>query len=346
MPCSTKSASDAFTMKKRDKNMSTVKITVFADPVCTWCWGSSPIFRALEYRYNGQVSINFTMTGMIEDIRTYNNRRLDIGGDIELSNRNIMKAWLEASRTHGMPVEEHKFHLFSEERRSTIPQNLAYIAASLQAIKSKECEKELQRAARLLRRIQEATALEAMHTNDFSVLAGISAIEGYNSDDFLRMMQSREVQRAYEEDRGMCRRYNIQGTPSYLIEYKKQEVLLPGFTSYDTIERNITQLTYGRVQPKTEDRRLECNKENIRRYIGLHSSLYPVEIATAFRMERISGKSALNIESFHNMPDIIEELIKEREIHITPAGNSFKIFALKEKESNTQKREKEFVGTF
>ena len=327
--------------------MSTVKITVFADPVCTWCWGSSPIFRALEYRYNGQVSINFIMSGMIEDILTYNNRRLDIGGDIELSNRNIMKAWLEASATHGMPVQEHKFHLFSKERRSTIPQNLAYIAARLYASKSKDSDKEMQRAARFLRRIQEATALEAMHTNDSKILSDLSAVEGYDPVSFRQMLHSREVQRAYEEDKAMYNRYNIQGTPSYLIEYKKQEVLLQGFTSYETIERNITQLTYGRVEPKAEgSKRLECNKENIRDYINRYSSLFPVEIATAFKMERISGKSALNIESFHNLPDIIEELIKEREIHITPTANSFKIFATKAKESSTQKREREFAETF
>ncbi len=330
--------------------MNIVKITVFADPVCTWCWGSSPIIRALEYRYQEQVSINFVMKGMIEDIGTYSNRRLNIGGDIELSNRNMIKAWLEASAIHGMPVQEHKFHLFDEERRSTIPQNLAYIAAKIYTKKSNDQGKELQRAARFLRRIQEATALEAMHTNDINVLADLSAVEGYNPSRFRELIQSREVQRAYEEDKAFCHKYNIQGTPSYLIEYKKQEVLLQGFTSYETIERNITQLTYGRVQPTTKDEqndnRLTCNKENIKKYINIYGSLFPVEIATAFRMERINGKSALNIESYKGMPDIIEELIKERSIHIVPAANSFKIIAIKKEESTTQKREHELAGTF
>ena len=45
-----------------------VRISVFADPVCTWCWGSVPVLRALEYRYGDQLDITYVMGGMIVDI--------------------------------------------------------------------------------------------------------------------------------------------------------------------------------------------------------------------------------------------------------------------------------------
>ena len=81
--------------------MEKLKILEFADPVCTWCWGTSPIIRALEYRYGEQIEIEYAMVGMVDDIRTFNNRRLKIGGDnIELSNRNMLKHWLDASGVH------------------------------------------------------------------------------------------------------------------------------------------------------------------------------------------------------------------------------------------------------
>ncbi|MBR5276919.1 MAG: hypothetical protein IKU35_07270 [Bacteroidaceae bacterium] len=59
--------------------MKKLRITVFADPVCTWCWGSAPVLRALEYRLGDMVEIDYVMCGMIEDIRTFVNRRLNIG---------------------------------------------------------------------------------------------------------------------------------------------------------------------------------------------------------------------------------------------------------------------------
>lgn len=41
--------------------MDKLKITIFADPVCTWCWGTAPVTRAIEQYYAGQVIINYVM---------------------------------------------------------------------------------------------------------------------------------------------------------------------------------------------------------------------------------------------------------------------------------------------
>lgn len=330
--------------------MNMIKITEFADPVCTWCWGSSPIVRALEYRFKGEIEINYVMTGMVEDIRTFNNRRLGIGGDIEMSNRNMMKAWLDASAIHGMPVQEYGFHLFSKNRLSTIPQNLAYIAAKICSARGKEGEKDLRKAKHFFRRIQEATAVEAMHTNDVKVLADLSAVEGFEPNHFLDVMNSDDVHRAFEADKALCKRYGVQSTPTYLLEYKGEELLLHGFTTYETLEQKINQLTYGKIVPQEKDERgneyLKPTKDNVRAFIVRYKSVYPVEIATAFCFERISGKSALNIESYKHLPDIIDELLHANEIEMTPQGNGFKIIAVNDTITQTQKREREYAGTF
>lgn len=89
------------------------------------------MIRALEYRLGDKVEFRYVMGCMIEDIATFSNRRLGIGGDIALSNRNMHKVWVEASAVHGMPVGEKGLRLFSEEHRSTAPQNIAYIAATV-----------------------------------------------------------------------------------------------------------------------------------------------------------------------------------------------------------------------
>lgn len=330
--------------------MNILKITEFADPVCTWCWGSAPITRALEYRYKGQIEINYVMAGMVEDIRTYSNRRLNIGGDIEMSNRNMMKAWSDASTVHGMPVLQHGLHLFSEERTSTLPQDLAYIAAKLCSAKEKRDTTDLHRPKRFFRRVQEATAVEGMHTNDVRVLADLSAVEGYNPERFLEMLESREVRRAFDEDKALCKRYNIQATPTFLLEYKKQEVLLQGFTTYATIEHNIKQLTYGKITPCMTDEndaeRLAPTSRNIKKFIACYGSVYPVEIATAFRLERVSGKTALNIESYEHLPALLDELIRANEIEIAPVANGFKVIDIKNGLSETQKRERELAGIY
>lgn len=308
--------------------MKNLKITIFADPVCTWCWGSSPVVRALEYRLGDKVEVNYVMGCMIDDITTFSNRRLGIGGDIALSNRNMHKAWVEASAVHGMAVCESGFRLFTEEHRSTAPQNIAFIAATVYKHKvggDSLCP------MRFLRRLQEATAVDALHTCDIDVLADIAAVEGYDAGRFKELMQSREVARAFDDDRALCRRYDVHTFPTYLIEYKGTEAMLRGFTSFETIIQNISHITYGKVA-LSEGGDFAPTAHNVARFIERYGSVYPVEVATAFCMQRVSGKSAINVESYVGLPDIVEELIAQGEVAMRPRGNGFMLYHKHHKE--------------
>lgn len=308
--------------------MKNLKITVFADPVCTWCWGSAPVIRALEYRLGDKVEFRYVMGCMIEDITTFSNRRLGIGGDIALSNRNMHKVWVEASAVHGMPVGEKGLRLFSDEHRSTAPQNIAYIAASVYKGKTGE---NAPCAKRFLRRLQEATAVDSALTCDVNVIADLAAVEGYEPARFKELMGSREVHRLFDEGKALCKRYDVHTFPTYLIEYKGTEVMLRGFTSFDTIMQNISHITYGKMALSNADE-LTPTVHNVARFIERYGSVYPVEVATAFCMQRISGKPALNVESYVGLPDIVEELIAQGDVAMRPRGNGFILYGKHHKE--------------
>ena len=124
---------------------------------------------------------SYVMCGMIEDIRTFVNRRLNIGGDAALSNRNMMKAWLEASVVHGMPVQEHGFHLFSDEYPSSFPQNMAYLTAKLCCRQDEHGEPDMKRVNRYLRRVQEATAAGLKMLNDVAPTREVLTLKSYEA---------------------------------------------------------------------------------------------------------------------------------------------------------------------
>lgn len=315
--------------------MKKVGITVFADPVCTWCWGSAPILRAIEYRLAEQVEIEYVMSGMIEDIRTFINRRLQIGGDIALSNRNMQKAWSEASVTHGMPVTEHNIRLFSEEHRSTYPQNMAYITAKLCC--SDFVDSDISRANRFLRRLQEATAVDGLQTSHIDIISDIAAVEGYIPEEFKQTMNSDAVKKAFAADRERAGIYEVKSLPTILLEYEGREAILRGYTAFEQVMEEINRLTGGSVNGKNRSH-CTATTDNVKQFVERYRSVYPVEIATAFGLKRKSGRSALNIESYEQLPDIIDELLKSREIAMTPAGNGFKIFDLKVKQGFSQER--------
>ena len=326
--------------------MKKLRITVFADPVCTWCWGSAPVLRALEYRLGDMVEIDYVMCGMIEDIRTFINRRLNIGGDAALSNRNMMKAWLEASVVHGMPVQEHGFHLFSDEYPSSFPQNMAYLTAKLCCRQDEHGEPDMKRVNRYLRRVQEATAAEAVMTSRADVLADLAAVEGYDPQDFAQTFASDAVKKAFIADRERARSYDVEAFPTFLLEYDGREAKLSGYTTFNAMVSEIATLSGGRLKPllmgKGENaERCSLTVRNVKRFVEHYGSAYPVEIATAFGLVRRAGRTAVNIESYEQFPDVIDELLKSAEVGMAPKANSFMIYNLKDKKGFSQEREHE-----
>ena len=323
-------------MSMKDK----VRITVFADPVCTWCWGSVPVLRALRYRYGEQLDIKYVMGGMIEDITTYNNRRLSIGGDIALSNRNIHNHWLEASAVHGMPVSEKPVQLFSEERRSSVPLNKAYIAAKIYA-RDNECEYE-DAPERYLRLMQELTAVEHVQTNLDENLVAISAVLGFNQDKFAKILEGEEVDSLYKEGKARCNRYEVHSFPTYLLEYRGEEMILRGFTTYETLQHRIGHLSYENVVPINDGREL-FTVDNVHGFVAGHGTAYPVEIATAFSLIRSEGRTALNVESYSGLADVVEELVKAERMALSPKGNGFICYTLKDDKSRKHMHRHEHV---
>lgn len=308
--------------------MDKVKITVFADPVCTWCWGSVPVIRALAYRYGERLEFDYVMGGMIEDIVSYSGRRLSVGGDIALSNRNIHEHWLEASAIHGMPVCRSGFHLFSEVRRSTLPQNYAYITAKIYVAENR-LTMPANAHLHFLRRLQEATAVNALLTNEKSVIFDLSATVGFEPSKFAEIYNSEKVKKIYEDGKRLCNRFDQFAMPTFLLEYAGEELVVRGYSSYEILSNSIEQLSRGAVRPITDGRELPT-VENIKNFMSVSHNAYPVEIATAFSLKRHSGHSALNAESYEDLSDIIAMLVESNVVAMAPKGNGFMYYLLKD----------------
>lgn len=323
--------------------MKRVKISVFADPACVWCWGSVPVVRALYYRFGPQIEIEYVMSGMIEDITSYNNRRLSIGGDIALSNRNIHKHWLEASAIHGMPVSETPVRLFTEVYRSTVPLNLAYIAAGLYVRSNKGC---VDRAAqRYLRILQEMTLVDGAQTNDPENVVAISALVGFSQQKFAEVYSADETAKIYSVNKELCKAYDVSAFPTYKLEYGGEEMMVRGFTTYETLVHCISQLTYENVKP-VDDSRAHFTIANVREFIEECGTAYPVEIATAFALQRKGGHTALNVESYEGLSDVVEDLIKCGDIAMVPKGNGFMFYTLKRVQNSSQEKGRELAGIY
>jgi len=258
-----------------------VDILEFTDPVCTWCWGSEPVLRALAHRYGDRVRVGSVMGGLVPDIRTFFDSRNNIGGGAEASNPNIAAHWLEASGRHGMPVCVEGFALFSDDFPSTCPQNEAYKAAQFQGA---------DKAGRFLRRLREASAAEARVTSRPEVLVELASEVGLDIGAFLGAIENGSAARAFADDRRFIAGHGASGFPTFLVRYGGKQTLLRGYQPLATFETLIAMVTMGAVKPVE----IESSDDAVAAFIGQYDSVAPVEVAVAFGLDAADTAAALN----------------------------------------------------
>ncbi len=277
-----------------------LEITQFTDPVCTWCWGSEPIIRKLQWRFGDQINISYIMGGLVDDIREFYDRANDIGGDPEESNKNIAQHWLEASEKHGMPVGTDGFELFTDEHPSSYPQNIAYKAAQMQS-------EEL--ANKFLRRIREATATEARQTNRRDELIGLASEVGLDIVPFIEALDDSSARDAFEEDLRFTRKHHVRAFPSFRLSYKQEHIMLHGYQSYGALKTLIKNTTDGALT----ERPVQKSEEAVLKFINHFESVAPVEIKIAFDL------------TDDEMDCLITPLLHQEEVRKVWAGNGYLI---------------------
>jgi len=91
--------------------MKRITITNFTDPVCIWCWGTEPIFRALETHYPDLVEFRYVMGGLVDDINNFADPDNGIDAGAEGANEQIVEHWIEAVEVHGLPGQAGRLSL-------------------------------------------------------------------------------------------------------------------------------------------------------------------------------------------------------------------------------------------
>lgn len=201
--------------------MTTIVVTEYTDPFCTWCWGSEPILKHLKERYRGQVRIEFVMGGLIDDFDEF----ADPGHNIT-EPADVGPHWEEASSHHGMPVDPSVW-AGDDPPRSTYPANQAYKAAELQG-------KDL--AHRYLRRLREAVATEGRNIAKKDVLVDLAEDVGIDRARFRTDFDSDTVREALRADLEETREYDVTGFPTFLIEHDGEEIWLQGYRGFNWFE--------------------------------------------------------------------------------------------------------------
>lgn len=285
------------------RNNNKLEIIEFTDPVCTWCWASEPVLRALKARYGKQLDIAFIMSGLVKDIRDFEDVDHDIGGEPSDANTQIAQHWLEASGQHGMPVTTSNLELFSAEHPSSYPQNIAYKAAEFE---------DQALADRFLRRLREATAVEAKQTNRDEVLLALAKEVGLDTEKLISHCIDGTAEAAFRMDLATTRAYKVGLLPTFIVRYKGKETLLQNYRSVDDFEEAIQGLAGNEITAHIPT----ASQERILQFIREHERVVPLEIMMAFELdeERTMG--------------IVQTLEQRDLVKVQEAGNGLFVDAI------------------
>jgi len=246
-----------------------LEIISFTDPYCTWCWGSEPILRKIQEVYGDQISIRFVMGGLVEDMRNFSDPGAGIGGNQWY--RQVAAHWVDASHRHKMPVDEQVYFDIKNDVFSTYPACIAFKAGQLQS-------EEL--GNRYLRRLREAAAAERLVIQRFDVQVKLAEEIGLDRDKFLESIQNGKAENAFRQDIQECHQRGVGGFPSFLICGFGKEVLLRGYTSYQTFESWFKELSNNQIKPKE----LQAGSTQVFDFISRNGKVAPMEVACVYDM--------------------------------------------------------------
>lgn len=209
--------------------MSTITLTQYTDPNCTWSWGSEPIVRRVEARYGDQLTIDFVMGGLVEDFDEFYDAANDIGEP-----REVAPHWGAASERHGMPVDAGIWE--EDPPTSTYPASIATKAASLQ---------DERLGLRYLRRVREAVATERQNVERRDVLIPLADAVGVDVGQFVDALDDGRAKAAFEEDLQETRNRGVRGFPTFRVEGDGEAMTLGGYQSFDRLEHALVEVAPG-----------------------------------------------------------------------------------------------------
>ncbi len=172
-------------------------LVYIADPMCSWCWGFSPVVQAIEQRFGTALPIRLVLGGL----RPWTREAMD-----PADRADVRSHWEHVHEASGQPFD---FGFFEREHfvYDTEPASRAIVVLRRRGMST---------ALEGLRRIQRAFYADNRDVTDPEVLAALSTELGVDAAQFRAEFDSAQ---AHDETRGdfaLAQSAGIRGFPTLI----------------------------------------------------------------------------------------------------------------------------------
>ena len=199
------------------------QLVYVADPMCSWCWGFSPVIDSVRDHFGGKLPVRLLLGGL----RPGTTEAMD-----EATKSMISEHWGHVQERTGQPFD---FAFFDRERfvYDTEPPSRAIVAAR---------QNSLDTAFDLIKRIQSAFYAENGDVTDRDILGDLAVESGMDREAFAELFDSEEMKQETLDDFAASRRAGINGFPALIAgsDSEGYEVITIGYRPWEEVEPLIT----------------------------------------------------------------------------------------------------------
>ena len=200
-----------------------MKFVYFASPMCSWCWGISPVMQQLKSEY-GVDKIRLVLTPfrvnttepMNEELRNY-----------------VLCQWHKVHQTTGQPFD------FRFAMPKSFIYNTTLVCLSIKAFCKQFSGLELD----YMHDLQHVYYTENQDLTSEEVLLKTAGKFELDIEQFKHDLYSRLVRDELDKDFSLCQQLDVRSYPTLMLqkngEYKE---LLSGYLSYAELEQRIQYL--------------------------------------------------------------------------------------------------------
>lgn len=205
-----------------------MKLQYFFDPLCSWCYGFSPVIEQLHKSYHELIELEIISAGMITG---------DQAGPIEEVAPYIKTVCRDVERVTGITFGEAFVTDVLEDGRTIF--NSMTPSQAMSVIKLRKPERAFLYAADLQRGIYK----EGQAPEDLEWYRPLARKYDIVPKFFLDLMHSEEVQRSTIMDFMKTGQFGVTGFPTLLLEKNgEHHVITKGYSRLPDVVRNIEEL--------------------------------------------------------------------------------------------------------
>ena len=194
-----------------------------ADPMCSWCWGFSPVMETIRQRYQDQVPIELLVGGL----RPGNTERFD-----EHRRDYILGHWRAVHERTGQPFN-FDFQMGPDFIYDTEPASRAVVVVrTLNATQ----------VFPYFRTIQHTFYVENQDVTNESVLRDLAQTQGVAPGLFSESFHNSELRQKVWQEFDRCRQFEISGFPSLVaLDNETSTALTHGYQSAEELFPKIDE---------------------------------------------------------------------------------------------------------